>query len=144
MIANTSSPSPALLAANERLYELRQQQQQQIERPSPSQSNCTQQPIPALPPWESPCVSTKASTAVQQIKQLSSHLGWGSAAATHSIRASLKRQQQQQGEPLTADYFQSLLSTDDNQPTSQPPNFQSSLPAKRQTPLPLYKDTIKH
>lgn len=72
------TPSPTLLAANQKLLELRKQAQ--AARPFPQHTA-----TPAAHPI------TPASSLVAQIVRQPDHLGWGSTAVTQAIRRALQR-----------------------------------------------------
>lgn len=83
-----SSPSPALLRANQRLYALRQQAQS---HKTASDQETTQRPFPTLPPWHEAEPPTAPLTTTEAVLRLPPHLGWGSAAVTAAIRIGIKQ-----------------------------------------------------
>ena len=71
MMASIPQPSTAVLLANERLLQLRQQQQRVIDS----------SPAEQTPPW-----IDNSSTNIEGYKKVPHHLGWGSAAITAHVR----------------------------------------------------------
>ena len=86
MVVHASDPSPALLAANQRLQERRTQLQH------------NRQPVmEPLPPWraEPRQNSEGLHSAQQHLKTLPAHLGWGSESISRLIRQAHDRRQRQ-------------------------------------------------
>ncbi len=76
-----AQPSPALVEANRRLYELRVQLQAQDPADKPSVGDT------ALDTTTLPWNATSPATLAEQVASLPDHLGWGGAAATAVIRS---------------------------------------------------------
>lgn len=80
------SPSPALLQANRRLYELRKQTQ--AARPF------TESPPEEAPVYERGATAVPAPPIAETIETLPEHLGWGSEAVTAVVRTGYQRQRE--------------------------------------------------
>ena len=142
MTPPASSPSPALMAANRRLHQLREQLQANRETNQADHEK----------PWFDEGLSLPESglvkgggTAVKLIAHLPDHLGWESDAATKSIRIAKQRHQQEQTRTKSsiADLRSSSASNEGAQ-QGQPHSFSSKQPAYCQLHLPFKGESIKH
>ena len=134
------SPTPELLAANQRLHQLRQQKQtnsEKLDQPEAERAKGDD-----TLPWEESAFSKAVTTVVDLVTKLPAHLGWGSPAVTISIHASL--QSNTKVEHLTADHPPSRPISDRSHSDGQPSDFQSRATAGKQLFLPLCKKTVKH
>lgn len=86
------APSPALLEANRRLYELREQAQQMQRRPG-GPAGTSGAPKAAGGPATDSCRRLSGSAAAT-VEALPAHLGWGSEALTAVLRQRGRRQAQ--------------------------------------------------
>lgn len=88
MNAPSSSQSPELLQANQRLLELRQLAQKNKAK---SGQLVADLPVADVPPWEDPDADDAPATAAVLVNQLPPHLGWGSQTASQIIRLAVGR-----------------------------------------------------
>ena len=88
MDGSNTTPSPQLVEANRRLYELRAQAQAQRQAAELPADQARQ--VESDPPWDA-AASQKPATTAEKIATLPDHLGWGSEALT----AVLRRQRQE-------------------------------------------------
>ncbi|MFO7680871.1 MAG: hypothetical protein R6X34_12545 [Chloroflexota bacterium] len=87
MNAKSSSLSPELLKANQRLHELRQLAQ--LNRTETGLAKQNPQPADSLP-WEEAAQEDQVSI-LDAVSQLPSHLGWGSKPASLAFRAAINQ-----------------------------------------------------
>ena len=88
MDGSNTTPSPQLVEANRRLYELRAQAQAQRQAAELPADQARQ--VESDPPWDA-AASQKPATTAEKMATLPDHLGWGSEALT----AVLRRRQQE-------------------------------------------------
>ena len=133
MTSPPTSLSSELLAANQRLHQLRKQLQ--ANKPEPTH--------PSEPfPWEEAVSPVQTPTAVDQVTKIPNHLGWDSDVVTQAIRKSLPRESRV--EHFTADHPSFHPTSDGSYLDGQPSDSQSRAAADKKLPLPIDKSTIKH
>ena len=127
------SLSLELLAANQRLHQLREQLQANKSEPAqPSESF----------PWDDSDSPDEDPTAVDLATKLPNHLGWESDAITDSIRASL--QSEAKAEHLTADHSSFRPIFDGSYTGGQQSDSHSRVAADNQHPFPINRGTVRH
>jgi len=142
MPRSSPTPSPELLAANQRLHELRNR----IARPSGCSSHSPQGVQSDPPPWAEGESSTPALTALEPVTKTPAHLGWGSDVVTKAVRNSLGRQRSEcpKFERMKPNQLIPKPITERHLSNCQQINTQSRITATKQVSLPLYKDAVKH
>ena len=139
----SSSLSPELIKANQRLYELRQQAQSHKAEPSPIEEGI---PSPTIPPWEDLHSPKDAQTIFDPVSKLPPHLGWDSFAATQAARSATRRREKNgsQFERLTVDHIPIRPIPNMRNQNNQLIDFQSPPGVVYQLRVPLQGDTVRH
>ncbi len=144
MNASPSSPSPALLRANQRLYALRQQAQS---HKTASDQETAKRPFLTVPPWQEAEPTDAPLTTAEAVLKLPAHLGWDSTAVTAAIRTAAKKQETAPvDKPLRAGHPSFCAIRHRSHPGGQPlavyePDTSHTA---RQLRLQLDGDTVKH